>query len=94
VPQEKPANEGVHMSHIVVMFGMYLCSPAAGACDMVFNEGEPAFYERKQDCLSFVKRIERPNEKGAWYECRKFDYDDSAGAGALPEHVPLEPPKS
>jgi len=27
------------MSHIVVMFGMYLCSPAAGACDMVFNEG-------------------------------------------------------
>ncbi len=83
------------MSGIVVMFSMYLCSPAAGVCDIVFNEGEPASYEHKEDCLSFIKRIERPNEKAAWYECRGFNYDDSTGAGALPpEHVPLEPPKS
>lgn len=83
------------MSSIVVMFGMYLCSPAAGSCELVFNEGEPASYEHKQDCLNFIKRIERPHEKGAWYECRQFDYDDSVGAGAIPEHVPLgNPPKS
>ena len=83
------------MSHVVVMFSMYLCSPAAGACDIVFNEGEPASYEHQQDCLNFIKRIERPKEKGAWYECRKVDYDDSVGASALPEHVPLDaPPKN
>jgi hypothetical protein len=82
------------MSSIVVMFSMYLCSPAAGACDIVFNEGEPASYEHQQDCLNFIKRIDRPNEKGAWYECRKFDYDRSAGAPTPPEHVPLKPPES
>ena len=80
------------MSSIVVMFSMYLCSPAAGACDIVFNEGEPASYEHQQDCLNFIKRIDRPNEKGAWYECRKFDYDRSAGALTPPEHVPLKSP--
>lgn len=82
------------MSHIVVMFGMYLCSSSAGDCELVFNEGEPAFYQHQQDCLNFIKRIERPNEKAAWYDCRKVEYDDSAGARAPPEHVPLEPPKS
>jgi hypothetical protein len=77
------------VSHIVVMFAMYLCRPEAGACDLVFNEGEPASYEHKQDCLNFLNRIERPNEKGAWYECRQVNYDESVGASALPEHVPL-----
>ena len=82
------------MSSIVVVFGMYLCSSAAGDCEMVFNEGEPAFYERKQDCLNFIKRIERPNEKGAWYDCRRFEYDNSTGARSPPEHVPLQPAKT
>jgi hypothetical protein len=83
------------MSHIVVMFAMYLCSPTAGACDIVFNEGEPASYDHQLDCLNFIKRIARPNEKGAWYECRKIDYDESIGVSGLPEHVPLDsPPKS
>jgi hypothetical protein len=82
------------MSHVVVMFGMYLCSPAAGSCEMVFNEGEPAFYERQQDCVNFIKRIDRPAEQGAWYDCRRVEYDDSAGAKAPPEHVPLQAPMS
>jgi len=67
------------MSHIVAMFATYLCTPAAGACDLVFNEGEPS--------------SDRMN--GAWYACREVDYDESIGASALPEHVPLAaPPKS
>ena len=83
------------MSHVVTMFAMYLCSPAAGACDVVLNQGEPGAYEHQQDCLSFIKRIERPNEKGAWYECRKVDYDEAVGVSGLPERVPLDhPPKS
>jgi hypothetical protein len=89
-----PKKEGVQMSHIVVMFATYLCSPAAGSCDIVFNEGEPASYEHEQDCVNFIKRIERPDAKGAWYECRKVDYDDSVGVSGLPEHLPLKSPKS
>jgi hypothetical protein len=83
------------VSHIVTMFAMYLCSPAAGACDIVFNEGQPGSYQHEQDCLNFIKRIERPSAKGAWYECRKVDYDESAGVSGLPERLPLDaPPKN
>ena len=51
--------------HIIVFYGLYLCSPTVGDCQLQIlnNQGDEAVFEHQSECDRVLKLVERPTRK-------------------------------